>query len=198
MPNLRRVQNKLLRLCDSNTGNSHFVIFFSAAAAAFFLVAETVAVPTWVEAEVFEHLQVFLDRLVERGEIIADHQRARAGHEDQALRVTQVHRASAGDHDFLPRQNEPEAGNGLQNFQDGQGIVLLKRRAGNRVEDVDGHDVRADGFQFKRQIAAVFARFTHADDAAGTNLDAGLFQMTDGFQPVLERVRGAGPREKPA
>src|SRR6266516_3644847 len=50
-----------------------------ATAAAFFLVAKAMLVPTRVEAEVFKHLQVFLDRLVERGEIISNHQRARAG-----------------------------------------------------------------------------------------------------------------------
>src|ERR1019366_5783735 len=45
---------------------------------------------------------------------------------------------------------------------------------------------------------AVGARLAHADDAAGTNLDAGLFQIADGFQPVVERVRGAGLRKKAA
>ena len=71
-----------------------------------------------------------------------------------------------------------------------------KWRAGNRIEDIDGHDVCADGFQFKREVAAVGARLAHADDAAGTNLDAGLFQIADGLQPIVERVRGAGLREK--
>ena len=70
-------------------------------------------VPARIEAEVFEHLQIFFDGLIQRGEIIADHQRARPGHEDHALRVAQVHRASAGNHDFLPRQDESEARDGL-------------------------------------------------------------------------------------
>ena len=156
------------------------------------------AVPVRIEAEVFEHLEIFFDGLVQRGEIVADHQRARAGHEDHALRVAQVHGAAAGDHDFLPRQNETEARDGLQNFHDGQRFKFCKRRAGDRIEDVDGDDVRADGFQFKRKVAAVGARLAHADDAAGTNLDAGLFQVADGFEPVVERVRGAGLRKKAA
>ena len=160
--------------------------------------SETVFVPARVEAEVLEHLQVLLDGLVERGEIIADHERAGAGHENHALRVAQVHRASAGNHDFLPRQNEPEARDGLQDFQDGQGRILFKRRAGDGIEDVDGHDVRADFLERKREVAAVFARLAHADDAAGTNLDAGLFQIADGFEAVVVGVGGAGLREKPA
>ncbi len=156
------------------------------------------AVPVRVEAEVFEHLEIFFDGLVQRGEIVADHQRARAGHEDHALRVAQVHGAAAGDHDFLSRQNETEARDGLQNFHHGQRLILGERRAGNGIEDVHGHDVRADGLQFKREVAAVGTRLAHADDAAGTDLDAGLFQVADGFEPVVERVRGAGLRKKAA
>jgi len=167
-------------------------------AAALFLIIEIVAVPVRVEAEVFEHLEIFFDGLVQGGKIIADHQRARPGHEDHALRVAQVYGAPAGDHDFLSRQNEPEARNGLQNFHDGQRFVFGEGRAGNRIKDVHGHDVRADGLQFKRQVAAVGARLAHADDAAGTNLDAGLFQIADGFEPVIERVCGAGVRKKAA
>jgi hypothetical protein len=173
-------------------------LFFPTPAAGFFLIAEIVAVPVRIEAEVFEHLQIFFNGLVQRGEIIAYHQRARAGHENHALRVAQVHGAAAGDHDFLSRQNKTEARDGLQNFHHRQRLVLGERRAGNGIEDVNGHDVRADGLEFKREVAAVFARLAHADDAAGTNLDAGLFQMADGLQPVLERVRGAGLREKAA
>ena len=156
------------------------------------------AVPVRVEAEVFEHLEIFFDGLVQRGEIVAHHQRARASHEDHALRVAQVHGAPAGDHDLLARQNETEARDGLQNFHHGQRLVPGERRAGNGIEDVHGHDVRADGLQFKREVAAVGTRLAHADDAAGTNLDAGLFQVADGFEPVVERVRGAGLRKKAA
>jgi len=155
-------------------------------------------VPTRIQAEVFEHLQIFFHRLVQRGEIVADHQRAGAGHENHALRVAQVHRAPAGNHDFLSRQNEPETRDGLQNFQGGQGRVLRKRRAGNRVEDIDGHDIRADFPERKGEVAAVLARFAHADDAAGTNLNAGLFEIADGFKAVVVGVRGAGLREKTA
>ena len=156
------------------------------------------AVPVWIEAEVFEHLEIFFHGLVQRGEIVADHQRARAGHEDHALRVAQIHGASAGNHDFLARQNETEARDGLQNFHHGQRLVLGERRAGDRIEDVHGHHVRADSLQLEREVAAVFARFAHADDAAGTNLDAGLLEITDGLQPIIEGVRGAGLREKAA
>ena len=42
-----------------------FAIFFPAAT--FFLIAEIVAVPVWIEAEVFEHLQIFFDWLVQAG-----------------------------------------------------------------------------------------------------------------------------------
>ncbi len=53
-------------------------------------------------------------------------------------------------------------------------------------------------FNSKREVATVFARLAHADDAAGTNLDAGFFQIADGFEPVIERVRRAGLWKKSA
>ena len=40
------------------------------AAAAFFLIAEVVAVPVGIEAEVLEHLQVFLHGLIQRGQML--------------------------------------------------------------------------------------------------------------------------------
>ena len=79
--------------------------FLVAAATAFFLVAETVVVPTRIEAEVFEHLEIFFHRLVQRGEIVTDHEGAGAGHEDHTLGIAQVYGAAARDHNFLARQN---------------------------------------------------------------------------------------------
>ena len=66
-------------------------------------------VPVRVQAEVFEHLQVLFDRLIQRGQVVAHHQCARARHENHALHLTQVYRAPARNHDFLLRKNEPEA-----------------------------------------------------------------------------------------
>ena len=86
---------------------------FAAATPAGFLVAEPVFVPAGIQAEVFEHLLILFHRLVEGGQIIAHHQGAGASQENHALRIAQIHRPSAGNHDFLPRQNEPETGDGL-------------------------------------------------------------------------------------
>ena len=127
------------------------------------------------------------------------HEGAGACDEDHALRVAQVHGAAAGDHDFLAGQNEPETGDGFQDFPDGQGRIAGKRRARNGIEDVDGHHIGANGLQLKRQgLAPVLARFAHADDATGTNLDASLFEMADGLQPIVEGGDRRGLREKPA
>src|ERR1043165_5956515 len=167
-----------------------------ATAAAFLLIAEAMLVPARIEAEVLEHLQILFDRLIERGEIIADHQRAGAGQEDHALRVTQVHGAASGDHDFLPRQNETEARDGLQNLQDRQRRIVFKRRAFDGVENVDRHDVCADLPEGKCEVAPVFARLAQADNTAGTNLDARLFQIADGFEAVVVSVGRARLREK--
>src|SRR5581483_10089145 len=48
----------------------------------FVLVHELVLVPARVQAEVLEHLEILFHRLIEGGEIIADHQRAGARGED--------------------------------------------------------------------------------------------------------------------
>src|ERR1043165_3068931 len=165
-----------------NSDGFRFATGLPAAATACFLIAEALAVPTRVEAEVFEHLEVFFDGLIQRGEIIADHQCARTSHENHTLCVAKIHGAAAGDHDLPPGQNETEARDGFEDFHYRQRRILLERRAGNRIENVDGHDIRADGFHFKREVAAVFARLTHADNAAGTNLDARLFKVADGFE----------------
>src|SRR5208283_1928896 len=108
------------------------------------------------------------------------------------------YRAPAGNHDLLPGQNETEAGDGLQYFQDRQWLVLFIRRAGNRIENIDGHDVGTDLLEGKRKVAAVLARLAHANDAAGTNLEAGFFQIADGFEAVVVGVRGAGFWKKTA
>ena len=156
------------------------------------------AVPVRIQAQILQHLQILFHRLVQRRQIIAHHHGARAGHENHALGVAQIHRPPAGDHDFLPRQNEPETGDGFQDFHYGQGFVPREGRAGNRIENVDGNDVGADGLQFKRQVAAVGPGLAHADDAAGANLDAGLFQIADRLQAVVEGVGGTGLGEKTA
>src|SRR5581483_7902804 len=77
------------------------------------LIAEAVMIPARVKSEIFQHLQILLDRLIEGGQVIADHQRAGAGHEDEALSVPEIHCASARDHDFLARQDETETGDRL-------------------------------------------------------------------------------------
>src|SRR4051812_20180750 len=79
--------------------------FFAASASGsgFVLVGKPVFVPARIKTKVAKHLQIFFDRLVKRGEIIADHQRARASHENHALQVAQVHGPAARDHDFLAR-----------------------------------------------------------------------------------------------
>ena len=91
------------------------------------------------------------------------------------MHVTQVHGAATGDHDFLAWQDEPETGDRFQNLERRQCWILLERRSRNRIQDIDRHDVCPDLPQGKSQIAPVLARLAHADDAAGTNLDAGLF-----------------------
>jgi hypothetical protein len=105
-----------------------------------------VVVPIRVEAEVAEHLEVLFDGLVQSGEIIAHHQGARAGHENESLRVTQVHSSPPRDHDFLTRQDKTKAGDGLENLQRRQGRIVFERRAFDRVEDVDRNDIGADFF----------------------------------------------------
>jgi len=156
------------------------------------LVTEAVAIPMGIQAEILDHLQILVHRLVERGEVVADHERAGPGHENHALGIAQVGGAAPRHHDFLPGQDQTETRDGLEDFQDREGRVLGKGRAGNRVQDVHRHHIGADGLQLERQVAAIFAGFTHPDDAPGANLDASLLQVADGLQTVFKRVRGAG------
>src|ERR1035438_9200016 len=81
------------------------------------LVGKAVLVPLRVETEVLKHLQVLLYRLIGSREVIADHQRAGARAEDQALQIPQVHGSPCGNHDFLLRQDKPKTSNRLQNLQ---------------------------------------------------------------------------------
>ena len=67
-------------------------------------------VPRGIQAQIFEHLEILLDRLIKGRQIISDHQRAGASQENQALELAQVDRSTAGDLDFLFRQNESETG----------------------------------------------------------------------------------------
>jgi len=84
------------------------------------------AVPARLQAEVLEHLQIFFDRLIEGGQIIADHQRARSGQEYHALRVAADSPSAARNHNFLSREDEAETGDGLEDFQRRKGQIVLK------------------------------------------------------------------------
>src|SRR5579884_1013107 len=167
-------------------------------ATACFLVRETVLVPVRIEAQILEHLQVFFYGLIQRREVISNHQCAGARCEHHSLHVAQIHRASARDHDFLPRQNEPETRDRLQDFHRRQWRRLLERRAGNRVQDVNRHNICADFPQREGKVATVRARLAHANDSTGTNLDAGVLQEPDGRQTIIVSVRCALVREKAA
>ena len=156
--------------------------------AARLLIGKSVIVPIRVQAEVPQHLQVLFDGLVQGGQIISNHQRAGARHENHALHIAQIHGATARDHDFLARQNVTETGNRLEDFHWRQRRILSKRCAFDRIENIYWHDIRTNFLQRERQIAAVLARFTHADDSAGTNLDAGLFQIRNRPNPILISV----------
>src|SRR6266404_2262060 len=46
-------------------------------------------IPVRIQAQVFEHLQVLFHWLIQCRQVIANHQRARSGHEDHALRDSQ-------------------------------------------------------------------------------------------------------------
>src|SRR5262249_4353351 len=74
------------------------------------LVAKAVLVPARIEAQILEHLQVLLDRLIKRCQIVANHQRACSCGKYHALETAQIDRPPAGDHNFLAGQNKPEAG----------------------------------------------------------------------------------------
>ena len=165
-------------------------------AAVFILVAEAVLVPTRVEAEILQHLEVLFDRLIQRREVIADHERAGASHEDHALEIAEIYGASAGDHDFLFRENEAEAGDCFEDFEGREARFVGVGRAGDRIEDIDGDDICAEVAEREGEIASVFMGFTHADDSAGADFDAGGFEMLDGFDAVLVGVGGADVREK--
>ena len=117
---------------------------------------------------------------------------------DQALQVAQIHGSPAGDGDFLPGQNEPEAGNGLKDFQRSQGLPLGEGRAGDGIEEVHGHNMHAEFLQRKSQITAVFAGLAHAQDAPGTDFDARLLEVLDRLEPILIGMRGADLRKEPA
>ena len=72
-----------------------------------------------------------------------------------------------------------------------------KGRARNGIQNIDRHDVHAEFFQGKRQIAPVLSRFTHAQDAAGANLYARLLQVPDGLHSLLVGMRRADLGEEP-
>jgi hypothetical protein len=150
-----------------------------------------VVVPGGVEAEVLEHAQVLLDGAVEGGEVIADHEGAGAGGEDQALEVAEVLGAAAGHHDFLSGKQEAEAGDGLEGFQGWDRGEFFERGSLDGVEDVDGDDVGPDGAQFEGEVAAILAGFAHADDAARADADPGVLEVAEGLDAILERMAGA-------
>ena len=54
-------------------------MLFFAATVVFLLIGEVVVLPVRIEAQVLEHLQIFFHGLIQRGQVIAHHQRARAG-----------------------------------------------------------------------------------------------------------------------
>src|SRR5206468_3825427 len=70
------------------------------------------------------------------------------------------------------------------------------RSAGNRIEDINRHYVRANLAQGEGEITAVVAAFAHADNAAGTNLDPGILEIADGIDPLFVGVCSAVIREK--
>ena len=155
-------------------------------------------VPVWIQAEVFDHLQVLFNRLVGRREVIPHHQPAGAGHEDQALQIAQIHGSPARHGDFLLRQDEPEAGNRLKDFQRSQGLSMAEGRPHNGVEKVHRHNMRPKFLQRKSQLAAVRASLPHAQNAARTDLDPCLLEVLDCLDPFLIGVRCADLREEPS
>src|SRR5581483_5931557 len=162
------------------------------------LVRKAVFVPTGIQAEVFEHLKIFFDGLIEGGQIVANHERAGASHEHQALEIPQINGAATGDFDFLSWQDKAKTSNCFENFEGRQRFVLFEGGAGNGIEDIDGHDVRAKVLERKGEFAAIFTGLAHANNSARTDLDAGAFEMLDGLQALIVSMSRAYLRKESA
>ena len=74
---------------------------------------------------------------------------------------------------------------------------MLKRGAGDGHQRVDGDGVDAELCKADRHVQAVFPRFTHADDAAGTGAHALRLDLFQSLHLHVVGVGGADVREVP-
>jgi hypothetical protein len=90
------------------------------------------------------------------------------------------------------RHGDAGSGDGAHELEDINRIATRQGRAGDRHQIIDRHRFRGriKAGQFRDQSGAVPARFTHADDAAATDLEPAGATPLQGVEPILVGVGG--------
>ena len=85
------------------------------------------------------------------------------------------------------RHHDPCHGDGADEFERIEVLLVLQRRALHLDQHVDGHALRVARQigQRHQEARPIFCLLAHADDAAGADLHAGAAHMLQGIEPVL-------------
>ena len=149
------------------------------------------------EAEVTEHLHVFLDRRAGRREHVARDGRRRAGLERRRA-VLRQELAAGGEADVRRWIDKAEERDRAQDVIGGQLRSAFHLRARNRHQRVDGDGLDAELLQRDRHVKTIFPSIAHADDAAGADAEAFFLRHLDCFNAVIVRVARADLGEEAA
>ncbi len=149
------------------------------------------------QAQVADQGKVFLGRAAGEGQVVADDAGIGPGHEHQALELAQVFFAAAGHLDDAVGHDQPEHRDNREDLQRRHRRRAGQRRAGDRMQEIQRDDVRAQVADRKGEVHAVLVRLAHAHEAARAEFQAGVEGRPGRPHAVLKRVGGADGREEP-
>src|SRR6266542_3003657 len=102
---------------------------------------------------------------------------------------------SAGESNPDVGHDEPEQRDRLQGLAGREQRLVVERRAGPRVEQVDGHLARRELGELERKVDALVERLAHAEDPAAAQLHAGVLRELRSLDAVVVCVGRADRRK---
>jgi hypothetical protein len=140
------------------------------------------------EAGIADHLVVGARSLARRRQIVADENRI-CGVQSERLHRPQMHLATAGDANFLTRQDESVETQHAEAAAGIEGAARIERRPGNWNQKIHRYAPDAELAQREREVDHVVVALAHTDDATGAGLHSGARDVRDSFNAVVVGVR---------
>lgn len=147
------------------------------------------------ETEIAYHHAIRFGIPTAGSEVATDHNAVQAGIQRVRLQIAQVDFATAGGADQSPRQNEAENRKRPQNFQRRKRFVIFKRRAFNRIQNIERYGIDVEFFQRERHFDALFVRFAQAENPARADANTDVLRRFQGRQFIFEGMRLANVRK---